>query len=328
MALTVREIREARERIAPYIVSTPLLRLHQLDRYLGCQVFVKAECMQITGSFKLRGAMNRVLLLTDEEKTRGIVAASSGNHGKAIAYTAKMLGIHATIVLPYGASRIKADTIRSLGAEIVQCDVADRFTLAETLSRERGAVLVPPFNDETVMAGQGTAALELLEQCPDLDALIVPVSGGGLMGGVSVAVKAVSPKTKVYGAEPAVLPRYTASLQAGRPVHVEKRTTVADGLVTLIPGELCFPYVRANTDGFADVEEEAILRGMKLLLTEGKLLCEPSGAIGIGAVLQHLIPVRPEEKVCFFISGGSVALEQLRMLENVQIESHESAAIP
>ena len=311
--------RQARIRIEPYIVHTPLLRLKNLDQYLGCEVYAKAECMQTTGSFKLRGAMNKILSLSEKELQRGIVAASSGNHGKAIAYACKKLGIKATIVLPDSVARIKEDTISKWGAEIVKCDVSQRFEVAKKLCQERNATLVPPFNDETVMAGQGTAGLEIMEQCPELDMVIVPTSGGGLIGGVSTAIKSVSPGTVVFGAEPAVLPRYSASLRAGKPVLVEKNRTIADALVTQIPGDVCFPYVAAHTDGFADVDEEYILRGMKLLLTEGKLLCEPSSGISIGAVLQGLIPVKQTDRVCFFISGGSVSLEQLHQLESIEI---------
>ena len=319
MTLNLCEIEKARERIAPYIVKTPLLRLKNLDKYLGCEVYVKPECMQNTGSFKFRGAMNKILSLTKDELQRGIVAASSGNHGKAIAYAAKKLGVKATIVLPYTAAKVKEDIIRSLGAEVVHCDVAERFEVAEKLCRERNATLAPPFNGVTVMAGQGTAGLEIMEQCPELDAIVVPVSGGGLIGGVSTAVKSVSPQTRVYGAEPAVLPRYSVSLKAGKPVTVEKKSTIADGLISLIPGNVCFPYVAANTDGFADVSEEYILKGMKLLLLEGKVLCEPTSGISIGAVMQGLLPLEKTDKVCFFISGGSVSLEQIKMLDDVAI---------
>ncbi len=315
MSLTISEIKAARDRIAPYIVHTPFLRMKNLDPFLGCEVYVKAECMQTTGSFKLRGAMNKILSLSEEELQRGIVAASSGNHGKAIAYACKKLGVKATIVLPNTAAKIKEDTIRKWGAEIVKCDVSERFEVAEKLCQERNATLVHPFNDETIMAGQGTAGLEIMEQCPELNMVIVPTSGGGLIGGVSTAIKSVSPGTAVFGAEPAVLPRYSASLKAGKPILVEKNRTIADALITQIPGSICFPYVAAHTDGFADVDEEYILKGMKLLLIEGKLLCEPSSGIGIGAVLQGLISVKQTDKVCFFISGGSVSLGQLQLIE-------------
>ncbi|MBR3137073.1 MAG: threonine/serine dehydratase [Clostridia bacterium] len=314
MALTIQDIQEAAKRIVPYAARTPMLRLQSLDSFLGCQVYAKAECMQVTGSFKYRGAMNKILSLSKEELNRGIIAASSGNHGKAIAYACRMLGVKATIVLPYTAAQVKVDTIQGWGAETVRCEVSERFEVAERICRERGATLIPPYNDEAVMAGQGTAGLELMEQCPELDMVIVPTSGGGLIGGVSTAVKALSPKTKVYGAEPAVLPRYSVSVAAGHPVKVPVGKSVADALVSNMPGTICFPVVAAHVDGFAAVDDAFLLQGMKLLLMEGKILCEPSSAIGIGAVLQGLLPIKPEDKVCFLISGGSVSLEQLRAL--------------
>ena len=319
MALRLKEIQDAQVHIAPYIARTPLLRLKNLDEYLGCEVYAKAECMQITGAYKLRGVMNKTLSLTPVELGRGLVAASSGNHGKGLAYAARMLGAKATIVVPNTAAKIKVDAIRDLGAEIVQCEVSERFKVAEAICSERGATLIPPFNDEVVMAGQGTVGLEIMEDCPELSTVIVPVSGGGLIGGVSTAIKAVSPKTRVFGAEPSVLPRYSVSLAVGRPTKVEQKKTIADGLVAQIPGEICFPYVANNTDGFAAVDDAYLLKGWKLLLTEGKLLCEPSSAIGIGAVLQGLLPIQKTDKVCFLISGGNVSLEQLDVLKEVSL---------
>jgi len=319
MALTLEQIQEAQKRIAPYVLQTPLLRLQNLDPYIGCEVYAKAECMQITGAFKLRGAMNKLLSLSREELDCGIVAASSGNHGKGVAYASKLLGAKATIVMPFTAPKIKVEAIRALGAEIMQCEVSERFEIAAKLCRERGATMVPPFNDEAVMAGQGTAGIEIMTQCPELNAVVVPVSGGGLIGGVSTAVKAISPDTCVYGAEPAALPRYSVSLKVRKPSKVEAKKSIADALVAQIPGNLCFPYVAAHTDGFADVEDEYLLKGWKLLVEEGKLFCEPSSAIGIGAVLQGLIPVQKHDKVCFLISGGSAALDQLDILKGVEV---------
>ncbi len=317
MLLNLERIKEARERIAPYIVKTPMLRLQNLDAALGCQVYAKAECMQITGAFKLRGAMNKALSFAPGELKNGIVAASSGNHGKAVSYAARLLGVKATIVVPRTAAQVKVEAIRALGAEVVFCETSERFNVAERLRQEQNAVIIPPFNDEDIMAGQGTAGLEIMEQCPELDKLVVPTSGGGLLGGVSTAVKAISPKTKIYGAEPAALPHWSASLAAGHPVTVERRQTIADALVSHTPGSICFPCAARNVDGVADVTDGFLLKGMKLLLMEGKLLAEPSSCIGIGAVLQGLIPVTAREKVCFLISGGSVGLEQLKMLEGI-----------
>ena len=184
---------------------------------------------------------------------------------------------------------------------------------------KKGAAMVPPYNDEYVMAGQGTCGLEIADQAPDLDAVVVPVSGGGLIGGVSTALRTVMPGAKIYGAEPAVLPKYTRSLEAGARVSVESVPTIADALVSNMPGEKCFPVVQKNVDRIFDVTEHDILRGMKLLLTVGKVLAEPSSCIGIAAVLAGQIPVHKEDKVCFVITGGSVGISQLAQLEDVDI---------
>lgn len=319
MSSMFERIRQARERIAPYIVETPLLRLPGLDPFLGCQVYVKAECMQITGAFKLRGAMNKMLALDREQLSRGVTASSSGNHGRAVSYAAKLLGTRATIIMPDTAPAVKLDAIRALGAQIVQCPAQDRHAMAGRICEEQGSVLVPPFNDEAIMAGQGTAGMEIMEQCPELDMVIVPVSGGGLLSGVAAAVKEMSPGTRVWGAEPAPLPRYGASLAQGEPVTVPQQSTVADALIGNRPGDKCFPVVQAYADGVAAVEDRSTLRAMKLLLTQGKLLAEPSSCIGMGAVLQGTIAPSPGDKVCFLLSGGNVGLEQLRCLEDIEM---------
>lgn len=311
MSFDLNTIRAAAERIAPYIVETPMIRLPGLDRYLGCEVYGKAECMQVTGAFKYRGVMSKVLSLSKEELARGVVAASSGNHGKALSYAAKMLGIPALIVIPYGTPAVKVEAIRSLGAEIVQCEAVDRFDVAARICEERGAVMIPPYNDEFVMAGQGTAGLEIVKQKPDLDAVVVPVSGGGLISGIATAVKGLAPRIKVIGAEPAVLPRYTASLAAGEPTAVPPSRTVADALVSNRPGPLCFPFVAKNVDRFVTVDEEWIPKAQKMLLLEGKIAAEASSAIGMAAVLQGKLSFEPQQKVCFVISGGGVGAEQL-----------------
>ena len=317
MPLTLEDIRTARQRLGHRIVCTPLLRLQNLDALLGCEVYAKAECMQITNSFKIRGALNKLLSLPEDALMRGIVAASSGNHGRAVACGAKMLGTKATIVMPRTAPSIKVSNIRALGAEVILCDAPERFRVAEKICAERGATLVHPYNDEAIMAGQGTVGLEMMEQCPDLDMIVVPLSGGGLLGGVGTAVKSLAPRTKVIGAEPSALPRYGASLAAGKPVTVGYRATVADALVSDTPGSICFPQVQAYADGVVAVDDSCILKGMKMLLTEGKLLAEPASCIGIGAVLQSKIPAANGKKVCFLLSGGSVSLEQLDTLKSV-----------
>lgn len=317
MSITIQDILQARERIRGYVLETPLIRLENLDRFLGCKVYVKAECMQLTGAFKLRGAMNRMLALSAEERRRGVVAASSGNHGRGLAYAAKMLGTSAVIVMPDNAPELKINNIKALGAEVVLCAPSERMKVADSICAERGMILVPPYNDEMIMAGQGTAGAELVEQGPEFASVIVPVSGGGLISGISTAIKALAPKTAVWGAEPAPLPRYSRSLAAGKAITVPQQSTVADALIGLTPGSKCFPVIRENVEGVVPVGDAYTLRAMALLLKEGKILAEPSGCIGIGAVLAGEIPVKPEENVCFLISGGNIGISQLRMLEDI-----------
>ena len=310
------DIRAAKERITPYIAKTPLLRMRKLDEYLGCEVYVKAECMQITGSFKLRGALNRALSLNHDELSHGLVCSSSGNHGRAVAFVAKMLGTSATVVVPETATQVKVEAIKTLGAEVICCETSQRFAISEEISRKKGAILIPPFNDEFVMAGQGTIGIEIAQEHPELDAVVVPVSGGGLLGGVSCAVKSIAQKTKVYGTEPATLPRYSTSLAAGKITAVPKKKSLADALVCLSPGEKCFPVVSKYCDGVFAVEDKYMLKAMGTLLTVGKIFAEPSSCIGMGAVLQGLFPVSKNKKICFLISGGNAGLEQVYKLLN------------
>lgn len=343
MGFSIRNIEEARSRIKDYIIETPLLRLEALDRYLGCQVYVKLENMQKIGAFKFRGAMNKIQSLTEEELAKGIVAASSGNHGKAIAYGAKMKGTKATIIMPRTAPVMKIEAIKALGAEVILCDAEERFEVAAKVCEETGGTMVPPYDDYDVMAGQGTLGLEIMEQCPEVDIVVVPASGGGLIGGVATAVKGVaarstavvqskaapqSPTTatpltksvKVYGAEPSVLPRYSESLKAGKPVTVPmpEQKSVADALVSNRPGLKCFPVILDHVDGFAAVDDIYMLKAMKMLLMEGKILAEPSSCIGMGAVLQGRLAVESKDKVCFVISGGNLGFEQLELLGGVE----------
>ena len=311
--LSLEQIFRARNRLVPYIYRTPLLRLKALDPVLGCQVYVKAECMQLTHSFKIRGALNRILQLTPEERARGVVTASSGNHGRGVAYAAKMLGIKATVVIPDHAPAVKIQAVRDLGAEVILCDKPKRFAIAERLRDEKGLCYVPPFNDYDVMAGQGTIALEVFEDLPDPDAILIPLGGGGLTSGIATAIKGIRPETKVYACEPARIPRFTASIQAGKPTAVPQVDTIADGVATLCPGDLT-PIVRDKVDQVLDVPEEALLPAMKLLLTEGKVLAEPSSTIGLAAIQSGKIHFKPEDKVVFVLSGGNVDLSLVQKL--------------
>lgn len=312
------EILAARERIVPYIYRTPVIHLENLDERLGCQVYIKPECMQRTNSFKIRGAMNKMLSLPEAELKNGVVAASSGNHGKGVAFAAKLLGVKATIVIPDNAPQIKVDGIRNLGAEVVQCRLSERHIIAGQLNEKYGYTIIHPYDDYEIIAGQGTLGLEIAEQLPDVDYVVVPIGGGGLIGGVSTAIKAMIPQAQIIGAEPYVLRRYAASVETGERVNLKEQKSVADALLTQKPGERNYPIVMENVSGFAGVRDEYMLKAMKLLLMEGKILAEPSSCIGIGAVLQGELEkwnVKKPDKVCFVISGGNVGLEQIEKLK-------------
>lgn len=317
MNFGLKQIQIASQKIEPYIIKTPLIRLSVLDEILGCEVYVKAENMQKTGAFKLRGAVNKVLSLSKEEIDKGIIAVSSGNHGKAVAYLAKQLGAKATVIMHDKATKTKIDAIKALGATVILCDASERFNVAEQLCQETGATMAPPYNDEYIMAGQGTVGLEIMEQCKDINSVIVPVSGGGLISGVSTAIKETNPNIKVYGAEPAVIPRYSKSVEKDEIVTVPANTSIADALPSLSPGIKCFPYAKKNVDKFLAVEEEYILKATKLLLLEGKIFAETSACIGIGAVMQGLVKFDKKDKVCFVLSGGNAGLNQLKTLEEI-----------
>lgn len=315
----IEEILAARERLAPYIYRTPVIHLENLDERLGCQVYVKPECMQRTNSFKIRGALNKMLSMPREELKNGVVAASSGNHGKGVAFAAKLLGIKAVIVIPDNAPQVKVDGIRALGAEVVQCRLSERHVIAGQLSEQHGYTIIHPYDDYQIIAGQGTLGLEIAEQLPDADYVVVPIGGGGLIGGVSTAIHSRLPEAKVIGAEPEVLRRYARSLEAGERIDLGEQRSVADALLTQKPGERNYPIVTANVAQFVGVRDEFMLKAMKLLLLEGKLLAEPSSSIVIGAALQGVLPVKKTDKVCFVISGGNVGLDQIAKLEAVTL---------
>lgn len=318
--VTLNAIQDAQKRIAPYINRTPLLSLNNLDEYLGCQTYAKMESFQKTNSFKLRGALNASLTLPEEALKKGIVTASSGNHGKAIAYAAKQLGTKAHVVVPENTPKIKVEGIESYGAEIIFSAPSERFNVANKLCEENHWHFISPFDDNEVIAGQGTAGLEILEQLPDVDAIIVPVGGGGLIAGLATAVKETNPRVKIIGVEPASVARYTNSFVVGHPTSLPKESkSVADGLQTLKPGERNYPIVEKYVDEIVTVEEENILKATKLFLTEGKLLAEISSCITLGAFLQGSVKFNPTDKVVLFISGGNIGMDQFSKFEELSI---------
>ncbi|MFB9860619.1 threonine/serine dehydratase [Salinicoccus siamensis] len=315
--VTPQMIDDAAERIHGYITETPLIRALALDEFLGCRVHLKLENMQVTGSFKFRGAMNKILKLSPRDKEMGIITASSGNHGKAVAYAAKSLGIKATVVVPDTASPFKIHSIEQYGAAIIKCNVSERFSLSEKLAEKHGYTLLHPYDDADIIAGQGTVGSEIIDESPNIDKIIVPTSGGGLLGGILSAVKPVKEGIKVYGTEPASIPRYTASLEAGERKKVEDRYTIADALVTNQPGMENFPVIQKHADGILTVQEDMFLSATKLMLMEGKIFAEPSGCVGIAAILSKQLAVDADDDVCFVISGGNAGAALLKQLDNI-----------
>ena len=277
--VTLDDIVDARERIAPFIRRTPL-------HPLGGGPLLKLESLQITGSFKVRGAFNHVLARRDECRD-GIITASSGNHGQAVAYVAKTLGMRAVVVVPENVIPLKAQAIIGHGAELIRFGryPEDRVVKAQELAAHRRLHYVPPYDDPLIIAGQGTAGLEIVEDCPDVETVVVPVSGGGLVSGIAAAVKSLRSTARVIGAEPAGAARFTRSRQAGKPVMLERAETIADGLRALSPGRLTWAVASQFVDEFRPIPDSAILSAVRLVLLDAHLLLEPSGATAVAVAL-------------------------------------------
>jgi threonine dehydratase len=282
---------------------------------VGASVHVKAECFQRGGSFKFRGAYTKIASLDDASRARGVFAYSSGNHAQAVAIAARLLGTNATILMPEDAPPAKVDATRGYGAEIVTYDrwTESREELGAQLAAERGLELVRPYDDPLVMAGQGTAALELLEHVPELDLLVAPVGGGGLMAGCSTAAKALRPEIKVVGVEPETGDDTRRSLAAGKRIDGGVPRTIADGLQASVPGELTFEVNRQRVDEIVTVSDAEILDAMAFLFDRLKVVTEPSGAIGVAALLAGRISA-PGGRVGVIVSGGNVGVARFAEL--------------
>lgn len=294
---------------------TPVLTSRTINEWTGYQVYFKCENFQRIGAFKFRGAYNALSQLSADERARGVVTHSSGNHAQGVALAAKLLGIAATIVMPTDAPASKLAATRGYGAEIVLYDrqTADRAELSAQLVRERGLTLIHPYDNPQVMAGQGTAALELLEETPDLDVLVTPVGGGGLLSGCATAAKAVNPAIRIFGVETEASNDWWQSFQRGERVKIPPPDTIADGMRTQQPGELTFPVIREKVAEILLVSDAQVIEAMKLLLLRMKILAEPTGAVAPAAVLQKLVGPAGQ-KVGVIISGGNVDGELLAQL--------------
>ena len=309
--IDVATIRAAHERIRPHILRTPVLSSPALDAAVGAQLFFKCENLQRVSAFKARGACNAVLSLSAAEAKQGVVTHSSGNHGAALAWAARSRGIPAWIVMPSNAAKVKLDAVRGFGGTIRFCEptVAAREAACAAVEAETKATLVHPYNDWSVIAGQGTAALELLEDEPELDAVITPVGGGGLLSGTAIAAKGLRPSIKVYGAEPAGADDAYRSLRAGHIIPQTDPHTIADGLRSSL-GEKTFAVLSSRVDRVETASEEAIVRAMRLLWDKLKMIVEPSSAVPLAMLLERKISL-DKLRVGVILSGGNVDLERL-----------------
>jgi threonine dehydratase len=306
-SVTLQDIWEAAERIRPHIRHTPLLREKSMDKLLGCQAYLKPEMLQISGAFKLRGALSKILSLTPDEMKKGIITSSSGNHGQSCAFIGQMLGIHTTVVVPEDAPAIKIENARAMGANVITWNrkYIERIKKVREEIAEHGYILVHPYEDYTVMAGQGTIGLEIMEDLPDVDTVLVPIGGGGLISGISTAIKESKPNVRVIGVQAAACGAYHASRQNGYPSEVTPRPTVADGLTAIRVSEFTYPIIEKYVDDIVAVEEEDIKEAVRLVAREAKLVAEPSACVCIAALLSHRVKTQPDEKVCSVLTAGN-----------------------
>jgi threonine dehydratase len=317
--VSLETIRAAANRIAQIAVKTPLVEaaFPGLSGHgTGKQIWLKAESLQPIGAFKMRGAANKILQLTPGEIARGVITYSSGNHAQAVAYVAREVGAQAVIVMPSNAPAIKRAATLALGAEVVDVGLAssERLAVAEQLVREHGYVVVPPYDDEQIIAGQATCGLEIVEALPDVDLVLTPVSGGGLLSGVAAAVKLLRPQAKLFGVEPELAGDTAASFRAGSivewPAELTSRT-IADGLRTQSVGVRNFAHIQAFVDGILTVTEAEIRAAMRAIVAATRLVPEPSGAVAVAALLFHAEELPAYKKAVAVVSGGNVAPELL-----------------
>jgi len=298
----------ARERIAPHIVHTPCPRASALGDLAPGELYLKLEGLQRTGSFKDRGSLNRLLHLTDEERARGVVTASAGNHAQAVAYHAQRLGIPCTVVMPETAPLIKVVNTLGFGAKVKQVGLVldDSAVEAHRLVHDEGMVMIHPFDDPLVIAGQGSIGLEIIEDVPRIDTVVVPIGGGGMISGIAIAIKQAYPRTRIIGVEADAAPSATASRQAGEIVRISSHRTLADGIATKQIGQNTFPIIEALVDDIVSVGEEDIAQAILLLLERQKTIVEGGAAVALAALMSKRMRVRAGESTVLVLSGGNI----------------------
>ncbi|HJS18483.1 MAG TPA: pyridoxal-phosphate dependent enzyme [Anaerolineales bacterium] len=311
MTISLPDIQQAAQRIKPYIHRTPVITNESLTQRVGAEVFLKCENMQKVGAFKFRGAANAVFSLSEEEAAHGVCTHSSGNHAQALALAAKMRGIPAYIVMPNNAPSVKKNAVAGYGGQITFCEptLEARESTLEKVRLDSGANVVHPYNDERVITGQGTAALELLEEVPVLNVIITPVGGGGLLSGTAIAATEINKGIRVIGGEPEMADDAYRSMQAGEILPSIQPKTIADGLLTSL-GTLTFPIVQERVEQIVTVSEQGIIDSMKFICERAKIIIEPSAAVAVGVLWEGKIDLSGL-KVGVILSGGNVDLEKL-----------------
>ncbi len=305
LAVGIEDIRAAAARIKPYIHRTLLLPSRSLSERAGVEIRIKCENQQRAGSFKIRGAMNALLQLTPGERKHGVVAFSSGNHAQGVALAAKTLGIKATIVMPENSVKTKVEATKAYGAEVVQGGVtaATRDNVAREIAEKTGAAIIPPFDDERIIAGQGTAGLEIVEEWPEVASIVTPLGGGGLLSGVAMAATSLR-KVDIYGVEPAAGNDGEQSFKSGHIVTIQPPNTIADGARTLAIGQRNFVIIRERVKDVVSVDDDVLLETVKFAMYRTKLVIEPTGALGLAAIFAGKI--KPRGPVAVLISGGNL----------------------
>ncbi|MCU1290437.1 MAG: threonine dehydratase [Acidobacteria bacterium] len=322
MTVTLSDIREAREILKDIIIPTPILADAKVSRDLGANVFLKAECLQKSGSFKIRGAYNKIHRLGDEEKSRGVIAASAGNHAQGVALAARLHNIKSTIVLPEFAPLTKITATKNFGAEVVLHGATfdEAFQHSKQLQSQHGYTYVHAFDDEQVIAGQGTIGLEIAETLPDATVVVVPIGGGGIISGIAIAIKNLLPNARIIGVQAEVAAPVNRSLLAGKPTGVEMGQTIADGIAVKHPGELTLPIIKEFVDEVVEVSEDEIARGIFSCVQNNRLVVEGAGAAGLAALLARKVKLNPDDTVCAVLCGGNIDPNLLaRVLEQVLV---------
>ena len=315
MLVELSDIIKAQQIIAGYVHRTPIMSSATLGRRTGVNLYFKAEVFQKTGSFKLRGALNKLHNLTDEERKRGVITISSGNHAQGIAYASSLLGIPATVVMPEATPENKVNATRGYGAEVILHErVEDLMAKCLEVQEERNLTMVHPFDDPLIIAGQGTIGLEILEDLPEVEWVFVPVGGGGLISGISTAIKLKKPGVKIIGVEPIGAAAMLRSVQQNAVVHLDKVDTITEGLAAPFAGEYTLAHVKRYVDDLVLVSDQEIIEALRLILERCKILTEPAGAAGFAGLLFKKVNVPSGARVVCLLSGGNIDLKHLKDL--------------